>query len=171
MPSGLAKQMASDLATEFRLVALDIRGHGFSEKPLDVYSDSRLWADDVQAVITTLDLARPVLVGWSYGGAIICDYLRFYGEDQIGGINFVGAATKLGKPGLPLSGKAFLGLMSGLFNDEVEKSVAAFEQLGQLLTYYPLPPEEAYLILGYSLIVPPYVREACFRARVSMMIF
>ena len=41
------KQMHSDLAKDFRLVAMDIRGHGLSEKPRDVYGDSKLWADDV----------------------------------------------------------------------------------------------------------------------------
>ena len=48
------KQVHTDLAKDFRLVVLDIRGHGLSEKPRDVYGDSKLWADDVHAVITTL---------------------------------------------------------------------------------------------------------------------
>ena len=43
------EQMRSDLANDFRLVAMDLRGHGASEKPRDVYGDSRLWADDVRA--------------------------------------------------------------------------------------------------------------------------
>ena len=38
------KQLTSDLADDFRLVALDIRGHGLSEKPRDAYGDSQLWA-------------------------------------------------------------------------------------------------------------------------------
>jgi len=50
------QQLHSDLANDFRLIAMDIRGHGLSEKPRDVYGDSQLWADDVQAVITTLGL-------------------------------------------------------------------------------------------------------------------
>ena len=58
-------QFESDLADEFRLVALDNRGHGMSEKPLEEenYTDERLWADDVAALISALDLDRPVLVG------------------------------------------------------------------------------------------------------------
>ena len=43
-----------------------------------------------------LGLERPVLVGWSYGGYIICDYLRAHGQDRIGAIDFAGGATKLG---------------------------------------------------------------------------
>jgi pimeloyl-ACP methyl ester carboxylesterase len=50
---------------EHRLVALDLRGHGLSDKPRDGYSDSKLWADDIHAVIRELNLARPVPSGWS----------------------------------------------------------------------------------------------------------
>jgi pimeloyl-ACP methyl ester carboxylesterase len=30
----------------------------------------------VDAVIKSLNLERPILSGWSYGGVVICDYLR-----------------------------------------------------------------------------------------------
>lgn len=72
------KQFGSSLAGEFRLVAFDLRGHGMSEAPLEQehYTDDKLWADDVAAVIDGLDLDRPVLVGWSYGPFLICDYVR-----------------------------------------------------------------------------------------------
>ena len=43
-----------------------------------------------------LGLERPVPVGRSYGGYIICDYLRAHGQDRIGAIDFAGGATKLG---------------------------------------------------------------------------
>src|ERR1700754_3873363 len=91
-----ARQMNSELADTFRLVALDIRGHGLSDKPRESYGDSKLWADDVHAVIQALQLDRPVLCGWSYGPLVILDYVRHYGEDGIGGLNFVGGVTKLG---------------------------------------------------------------------------
>ena len=38
------KQMESDLADDFRLVTIDIRGHGLSDKPEDAYGDTQLWA-------------------------------------------------------------------------------------------------------------------------------
>ncbi len=79
-----AKQYESALAEEFRLVAYDLRGHGMSEAPLEAehYADGVLWADDLAAVIEQLRLDRPVLVGWSYGGFVICDYLRAHGQDR-----------------------------------------------------------------------------------------
>ena len=72
-----ARQYQSKLAKEFRLVAYDLRGHGMSQAPrAGALHRHKLWADDVAAIIQQLGLERPVLVGWSYGGYIICDYLR-----------------------------------------------------------------------------------------------
>jgi pimeloyl-ACP methyl ester carboxylesterase len=68
-----------------------------SASPLVVehYNQNRLWAEDVKAVIDTFRLQRPILSGWSYGGLVIADYIRLYGTDEIGGVNFVGATPVL----------------------------------------------------------------------------
>ena len=44
-----SRQLSSDLADDHRLVAMDMRGHGLSDKPREGYDNSRLWADDVNA--------------------------------------------------------------------------------------------------------------------------
>src|SRR5262245_48169730 len=91
------KQYESELVDAFRLVACDLRGHGMSEVPAapENYTQAELWADDIAAIVSQLGLERPVLVGWSYGGFVICDYVRAYGQLAIAGINFVGAAVTL----------------------------------------------------------------------------
>lgn len=91
------RQVDSDLAKEFRIVTYDLRGHGNSDKPLDAarYRDSKAWGDEVQAVIDAAGLKRPVLVGWSYAGRVISDYLATHGAGQIAGINFVDAPIKV----------------------------------------------------------------------------
>src|SRR5262245_20065471 len=58
------RQLSSPLAERFRLVAMDLRGHGLSDRPRDGYADSKLWAEDVHAMIETLRLDRPILCGW-----------------------------------------------------------------------------------------------------------
>ena len=45
------RQLRSELARRYRLIAMDLRGHGSSEQPRDGYVDSRLWAADVDAAI------------------------------------------------------------------------------------------------------------------------
>jgi non-heme chloroperoxidase len=90
-----SKQFDSVLAREFRLVSYDVRGHGMSDKPLEArfYNETAPFADEVAAVLDTAQLKRPVLVGWSYGGRIIADYLKKYGDSRLAGIDFVAAAV------------------------------------------------------------------------------
>src|SRR3954463_3454306 len=70
------RQLESPLADEFRLVAVDLRGHGMSEVPTDVaaYASEATWAADIAAVIEQRGLVRPVIVAWSYGGYVVSDY-------------------------------------------------------------------------------------------------
>jgi non-heme chloroperoxidase len=82
-----SRQLNSELAEDCRLVAMDMRGHGLSDKPREGYADSALWANDVNAVIRGLGLDHPLLCGWSYGPLVILDYVRHYGEDGISGLN------------------------------------------------------------------------------------
>ena len=157
-----SRQLESDLADDFRLVAIDIRGHGLSEKPRDAYGDSKLWADDVRAVIAGLNLDRPILSGWSYGSLNICDYLRVYGEDRIGGINLVAAISKLGtEQALSVITPEFLTLVPGFFSNDVMESIGALEAFIRMVVP-EIPPADFYAMLGFNAIVPPYVREALF---------
>ncbi len=154
-------QFTSDLAGDYRLAAMDLRGHGLSERPYAAYADGALWADDVQAVIEDLELVKPVVVAWSYGGLVISDYLRHYGPDRLAGVVMVGAATRTGTPSsLHDVGPRFLEVAPGLCSDAVETCVASLEMLAHLTTHRPLPPEVYYASLGYSVIVPPHARYA-----------
>jgi pimeloyl-ACP methyl ester carboxylesterase len=78
-----SRQLNSDLADGYRLVAMDMRGDGLSDKPREGYADSRLWADDVNAAIQALSLDHAIFCGWSYGPLVILDYMRHYGENRI----------------------------------------------------------------------------------------
>ena len=157
------RQFDSDLAADHHLVAMDLRGHGLSDKPRDAYGDSKLWADDVNSVIQTLQLEQPILVGWSYGPLVILDYIRHYGEAAIGGIQFVGGITKLGsEDAFAVITPEFLANVPGLMSSDVEEGVAALQAL--LLMCLAQEPSQADLcsMLGYNVLVPPYVRQALF---------
>jgi non-heme chloroperoxidase len=52
-----------------RVVAIDQRGHGRSDKPLTGYDVARL-SDDVLAVLDALSVETCALVGWSFGGQV-----------------------------------------------------------------------------------------------------
>ena len=158
-----SRQMSSDLADTFRLVAVDLRGHGLSGKPPASYEDSKWWADDVHAVIRALDLDHPVLCGWSYGPLVILDYIRHYGEDDIRGANFIGGITKIGSDeAASVLTPGFLGLIPGFFSTNAEESVLALTSLVRMCFASDLSDEEFFLMLGYNVSVPPYVRQGLF---------
>ncbi len=160
-------QFESDLlADEFRLVALDNRGHGMSEKPLEEerYTDERLWADDVAAVMTDLDLERPVLVGWSYGGFIISDYVRAYGEGEIAGINYVAGALMLNE-NLDNIGPGFIDNVEGATTPDLPTNISAMRSFLQACTAEPMSEEDWEAALCFNIVVPPQVRGAMVLSR------
>jgi pimeloyl-ACP methyl ester carboxylesterase len=158
-----SRQLNSELADRYRLVAMDMRGHGLSSKPREGYTDSRLWADDVNAAIQALSLDHPILCGWSYGPLLILDYIRHYGEDGISGVHFVDGITKLGsEQAMSVLTPAFLNLVPGFFATDVEECVRSLESLLRMCFVQELPAADLYLMLGYNLSVPPYVRQGLF---------
>ena len=158
-----SRQMNSDLTKEHRLVAMDLRGHGLSEKPRDGYGDSKLWADDVNSVLQSLKLQQAILCGWSYGPLVILDYIRHYGEDAISGMHFVDGITKLGSDeALSVFTPEFLGIVPGVLSADAEESVRGLESLLRMCFAQELSKPDLYLMLGYNVSVPPYVRQALF---------
>ncbi len=81
------------LNTKFRLIALDLRGHGGSGKPWvrDAYAGHRPWANDIRQVVEFLKLDKPVIVGWSFGGYVALDYVREYGASAVAGLVLTGS--------------------------------------------------------------------------------
>ena len=157
------RQLNSDLAMDHRLVAMDLRGHGLSDKPRDAYADSKLWADDVNAVIQGLNLQQPILTGWSYGPLVILDYIRHYGDAAIGGIHFVGGITKLGsEEAFSVITPEFLANVPAMMSADAEESSRGIDALLDMCLTEEPSVEERYLMLGYNLAVPTYVRQALF---------
>lgn len=63
------------LPAHYRVIAPDMRGYGRSEvKPVDATRGVRDFSDDLYALVQTLGLKRPHLVGWSLGGNVVMQY-------------------------------------------------------------------------------------------------
>jgi len=158
-----SRQMNSRIAEDYRLIALDMRGHDLSDKPPNGYDDLKLWADNFEAVIKALNLDHPVLSSWSYGPLVFLDRIRHYGEDRIGGHHFVGAVTKLGSDeASSVLTPESLGGVPQFLSTDTEMSVRGLQGLlGLCFTQRP-SPSELYLVLGYNVSVPLYVRQWLF---------
>jgi len=156
-----AKQYESALAHEFRLVAYDLRGHGMSEAPLgpENYTDGKLWADDLAAIIGQLHLERPVLVGWSYGAFVICDYVRTYGQDRIAAVNLVEGAVKLGESAFgTLIGPGFLDHFADATADDLPTNIRGMRAFLKDCAAKPLPADDFETALCWNMVVAPRIR-------------
>jgi non-heme chloroperoxidase len=155
------KQYQSPLADEFRLLAFDLRGHGMSEAPLEPehYTDGRLWADDLAAVIDELRLDRLVLVGWSYGPFVIGDYLRAHGQNRIAAINFVEGAVKLGVAAFgTLIGPGFLDHFAGATANDLPTNIRAMCSFVRACVVKPVLDDDLQAAMCWNVVVPAAVR-------------
>ncbi len=78
----------------YRAIAHDRRGHGRSSQPWDG-NDMDHYADDLAALIDTLDLHEAVLVGHSMGGGEVARYIGRHGTSRIASAVLVGAIPPL----------------------------------------------------------------------------
>ena len=150
------RQTHSDLTKEFHIVTYDLRGHGNSEKPLEAarYRDGKAWADEVQAVIDAAGLKRPVLVGWSYAGRVISDYVTYRGADGISGIDFVDASIKL----VPeFVGDNLKNLPLMMSEDMLTNITATRTFLHGCFSKQP-STDDFETMLAFNMMVPPKVR-------------
>ena len=158
-------QLESDLSRQFRLVAFDLRGHGMSQKPLEPehYTDGQLWADDVAVVIGELGLDRPVLVPWSYGGYVTCDYLQRYGDGGISGVNFTASGVRRGiDKAQGLAGPGILEVLPGMMSDDLAENIASTQQFIINCQAGPSDNKDREQALAYNMMAPCAVHEAMF---------
>ncbi|QLH38863.1 MAG: alpha/beta hydrolase [Defluviicoccus sp.] len=149
--AALFKHQLSALRQHFRIIALDMRGHGHSEKPSYGYRISRL-AKDLRELLEFLDLKHVRLLGHSAGCSVIWCYWDLYGAERISKLVLVdqhpvivahpswtaserqsfGAILKAnelyrladdlaGPNGVELTETLFSGMMTGAISDEQKR--------------------------------------------------
>jgi pimeloyl-ACP methyl ester carboxylesterase len=98
-------------------------------------------------------------VGWSYGGFIICDYLRAHGQEGIAAVDFVGGAVKLGEAAFgTLIGPGFLDHFAGLTAEDLPTNIQAVRGLVKGWPATPYPADEVETLLCSSMTVPARIR-------------
>lgn len=161
-----SKQLNSTLADSFRLIALDLRGHGASDKPddSDAYNHSQPWADDIEAIISHLELVDPLLVGWSMGGWVIFDYLRLHGEAKIAGIVTIGSSVVMNAE---VAGRRHRDAQAkGMFSEDQEVALESTVKFIKACVSSPLSKHDLAMMVGYNMLCSPKVRADC-RLRVE----
>ena len=104
----------------FRCIAHDRRGHGRSSQP-GTGNDMDTYADDLAALVETLDLQKAIHVGHSTGGGEVARYIGRHGSKRVAKAVLIGSVTpKLGKSdsnpdGVPM--EAFDQIRAGVLAD------------------------------------------------------
>lgn len=73
------------LARDFRLIMPDLPGHRRSPAAPNGLTIPAL-AAELQTLITTRGLEKPVLIGWSMGAMVAMDYIAQFGSDTLAGL-------------------------------------------------------------------------------------
>lgn len=117
-----SEQIPALVAAGYRVVAYDRRGFGRSDKPRSGY-DYNTFADDLAAVLETLDLRDATLVGFSMGGGEVARYVAKHGTERIRSVVFAAAvppymAHTADNPEGPLTDELATTMEKGLRADE-----------------------------------------------------
>ena len=161
-----ARQFSGPLADHCRLIVPDLRGHGLSDKPADAeaYNNSAPWAGDLHAIIETLGLERPLLIGWSMGGWVVQDYLRVHGDGNISGFSLIGSSGSTGRyspvAALEQRENDTAVRASDMYEEELGANLAA--TLAFLKACFATLPEadDLAIMTGFNMLCPPHVRLA-----------
>lgn len=96
----VAPGILDSLATRYTVVALDLRGHGASDKPHDASAYGAAFVDDVVRLLDHLKIQRAHMVGYSMGSAITLKLLSMHSERVISAVlgGFGWRAPELGPP-------------------------------------------------------------------------
>jgi non-heme chloroperoxidase len=73
------------LATDHRVIAVDLRGHGDSADVEDGHTIPQ-YARDLRLLLEQLEVRRPVLLGWSMGAFVAWDLIRQFGTSSLAGL-------------------------------------------------------------------------------------
>jgi len=155
--SAFERQSDGELAERCRLVAYDLRGHGDSGKPESIaaYSDSNVWAADLDCVLAAVGMPRAVLAGWSLGGRVATHYVFVKGPEGVSGLNLISARV------LQPSGASVNRESSGpeVTSAAPAESIPATAHFIRNCTLAPVTPSEERSFLEAAMAVPPTARQ------------
>jgi pimeloyl-ACP methyl ester carboxylesterase len=151
--SFLAQLQDPQLVLRHRLIAVDLRGHGASGKPWlrEAYAGHLPWARDVRAVVDALQLAAPVIVGWSFGGFVAMDYVREYGPQSVTALLLTGShGGLLPRPaGVP-----------PIYAGDLDAAIRNAQQFMRLMSVKPVSAADIARGEFSHVMMPAYVRNA-----------
>jgi non-heme chloroperoxidase len=160
------QRQVESLSRSYRVICVDQRGHGYSDKPEHGYGVSTL-ADDLIAVFEELDVVGCALVGWSFGGQVAFRAAalapRRVAALALVGSNGVRASRSDGFP----FGRSAADVEGPLIAAEMANRVVA--RRDAIASGFASEPDPQVLgwLLGLSLSMPSYAAADCYRSMLN----
>ncbi|HXQ69655.1 MAG TPA: alpha/beta hydrolase, partial [Pyrinomonadaceae bacterium] len=117
----LWRDQIAELSKRNRVIALDLPGHGASDKPETKY-DMDLFAAAIDAVMKDAGVERAVLVGHSMGTPVVRQFYRKYPQKTLaivivdGGLRPFGTKEQREQFMAPLRGPGYKDVLTGMFS-------------------------------------------------------
>jgi 2-hydroxymuconate-semialdehyde hydrolase len=137
-----------ELARQHRIVAPDMVGFGFSERPAGVRYDMDTWVRQLVGLLDALDIARADIVGNSFGGALALAVAIRHPER-------VGRMVLMGSTGVPFPLTAGLDAVWGY-----TPSIANMRKLLDIFAFDRSLVSDELAELRYQASIRPGVQEA-----------
>lgn len=161
----ISKAQVEHFAADYRVIAIDPRGQGYSSKTMDG-NDYLTHGQDLAALIDTLDLKDAVLIGWSTGNLDTWSYIQQFGKDKLRGVVTIDMSP------LPLSPDPTwwtegtieeLSAVASQLLRTPEGSRAFFSEYAtDIMVQHKMEPEELEYLLDVSGRTPYWICKALF---------
>jgi non-heme chloroperoxidase len=159
MPAWIWQKQIDEFAKKYRVIAVDPRSQGESDKPTYGHLPETR-ARDYKELVDHLDLRRPVLVGWSMGCGELVKYAEQFGSDNIGGFVLVDGLLS-DKPNPEMFG--FLSAQMNRLQEDRQKQADGFvrhlfnkpqpeDYLKRLMDASTQVPSDTAAVLIYNMI-------------------
>ena len=154
MGSRFFERQLKTLSKSYRVITIDLRGHGRSVKSLDGHTVEN-YARDIHQFMAAKDLTDVVLFGWSMGAFVLWEYVRQFGTDNLIGtvvIDQTASDFKWDDYPLGLADTSFVAEMVRLIQEDYDKYIADF--LPILFKEMPSPEDQRWMYDEISRVPP-----------------
>lgn len=165
MPADIFEPQINQLSTRFRVVALDPRSQGDSEKTPDGNYPER-HAQDIKELLEHLQLQNAVLLGWSNGVPDVLTYVDQFGTANLRGVVLVDGFINFSGPQMQKSMSGMLklfqtdrrkftdGFVRGMYARKQSEEYIAHVEEQSLKTPTNTAVAEMYNVLGRGDFTP-----------------
>ena len=152
--SEIWKPQVSYFKNQRRIIILDLRGHGQSDKPRGKYSITQ-FSDDLHALMKNLDVEKAIIIGHSLGGMVALRFTLDY-QDMVDKLVLIDSTAK---PASSFGRRLLLSLSKSLMDISYRSFLKIY-----VSRYSDLEDLDLEEVVTRLLQTPKHITKSCFAA-------